>query len=114
MQSVLLMGTLLIALAAGAAHAQSPAPPAEERNSPATQISPRSGSSGNPAASIAPNKVTSKEVDAAFERADANRDGRLDRREAEQFPAVAQRFDQIDSNRDGFVSREELRVMTGS
>jgi EF hand len=48
------------------------------------------------------------DLDAAFARADLNRDGKLSRIEAEHFPAMAQRFDQIDSNRDNFISRDEF------
>lgn len=59
-------------------------------------------------------KVTSAQIDAAFNRADTNGDGKLDRREAELFPAVAERFEQIDTNHDSFISREELRQMSGS
>lgn len=111
LHSVLLVAVVVMAMASAAAHAQSPAPAAAERNSPPSQMSPQV-SAGN-AGAIPANKVTSKDVDAAFDRADTNRDGKLDRREAEHFPAVAQRFDQIDSNKDGYVSREELKNMAG-
>ena len=118
MHSVLLMGTLLMALAA-TAHAQSAAPEAENRNSPALQVSPPPGTQlprpavQDNAAAIAPNKVTARDIDAAFDRADANGDGKLDRTEAGHFPAVGQRFDQIDTNKDGYISRQELKTMTG-
>lgn len=104
--SLLLMAMLVVVLAAGA-HAQTPASAAAERNSPPSRISPQT------AASIPANSVSGKDVDAAFDRADSNRDGKLDRREAENFPAVAQRFDRIDSNHDSFVSREELKKTVG-
>jgi hypothetical protein len=114
-QKALLTGSLVLALVlafGAAAHAQSPAPAAEERTSPATQMSPQT-SSGNPAAPT-PGKVTSKDVDEAFARADVNHDNKLDRREAELFTAVAQRFEQLDNNNDNFVSRDELRKMADS
>ena len=66
------------------------------------------------AGGIPQNKVSSKEVDAAFDRADTNKDGRLDRKEAEKMPAVAKNFDQVDSNHDGFISRDELNRLAGS
>lgn len=119
MHSVLLMGTLVMALAA-TAHAQSAAPEAENRNSPALQVSPPAGTQParpavqDNASAIAPNRVTTRDVDAAFDRADTNKDGRLDRTEAGHFPAVGQRFDQIDTNKDGYISRQELKAMTGS
>lgn len=49
-----------------------------------------------------------QDIDAAFDRADLNGDGKLDRTEAARFPVIEQRFDQIDSDRDQSVSREEF------
>lgn len=48
-------------------------------------------------------------IDAAFDRADANGDGKLSREEAQRLPAVAERFDEIDSNGDRLLSREEFQ-----
>ena len=45
---------------------------------------------------------------AAFERADANRDGQLSAQEARQLPAISQRFEEIDSDRNGQLSRAEF------
>ena len=59
-------------------------------------------------------RVGSKSADAAFNRADTNRDGRLDREEAEHFPVLSQRFDVIDTNRDSFISREEFNQAEGN
>lgn len=112
--ALLLTGSLLIVSVLGAAaHAQSTAPPAEDRTSPATQMSPRTAE-GSPPIAVTPRNVTSKDVDEAFGRADVNSDGRLDRREAELFAPVGQRFEELDSNNDNYVSREELRKMAGS
>jgi Ca2+-binding EF-hand superfamily protein len=47
-------------------------------------------------------------VQAAFERADANRDGQLSAQEARQLPAISQRFEEIDSDRNGPLSRAEF------
>ena len=60
------------------------------------------------AGAVPAGKVTSMDLDAAFNRADVNRDGKLNRAESEHFPMVAQRFEQIDSNHDSFISREEF------
>jgi hypothetical protein len=110
MRSVLLIGALSVA--AIAAHAQTPAatPSHTSPANPPTQMSPQ-GPAGN-AGRVPANKTSSKDVDAAFDKADANHDGRLNRKEAEDFPAVAQRFEQLDSNHDTFVSRDELAKAT--
>ena len=59
-------------------------------------------------------RADSKSADAAFDRADVNRDGRLSREEAEHFPVLSQRFDVIDTNRDSFISREEFNQAVGN
>jgi EF hand len=59
-------------------------------------------------------RAASKSIDAAFNRADSNRDGRLNRTEAEHFPVLSQRFDVIDLNRDSFLSREEFDQSVGN
>ena len=64
--------------------------------------------------SIPANRATSKDVDAAFDRADTNKDGKLSREEAENLQSVAQRFERIDTDRDTFISREELMKFSGS
>ncbi len=108
MRSVLLVAALAVG-AMGATHAQTATPPAASSSSPASQMSPPAAGAG-----VAQNKASSKDVDAAFARTDANKDGKLDRKEAENLPAVAQRFDQIDANHDGFVSREEFNKAAGA
>ena len=106
-----LRGVLLVAALAvgtvGAARAQT-APP-----SPASPTSPPSQMA--PSTAVPQNRTTPQDVEAAFGRADANKDGKLDRQEAEHLPAVAQRFDQIDANHDTFISLAELtKAATGS
>ena len=64
-----------------------------------------------PAAHVAqatPAAPASSSVDQAFDRADANGDGKLTLREAERFPAVAERFSQFDQDKNGSLSREEF------
>jgi len=101
---------LLAAFAVGtaAAQAQVPASPASP-NSPPSRTAP----SGNLAQAIPQNKTTSRDLEAAFNRADTNRDGKLNHQEAEHFPAVAQRFELIDADRDTFISREEFSKAAG-
>jgi Ca2+-binding EF-hand superfamily protein len=58
-------------------------------------------------------KAMSPEMMAAFERADANKDGKLDRKEAEAMPEIAQRFEMLDTNKDGALSIEEFAKAAG-
>jgi hypothetical protein len=51
---------------------------------------------------------TRQDIDAAFGRADTNKDAKLSRQESARFPAVEQRFEQIDIDQDDAVSREEF------
>jgi len=44
----------------------------------------------------------------AFARADANGDGQLTLREAERYPAIAERFQQLDRDQNGSLSPEEF------
>lgn len=51
--------------------------------------------------------------DAAFQEADKNGDGKLDKEEAAASNALlAQRFDSIDSDQDGFITPDEIRAAT--
>ena len=58
--------------------------------------------------------ASAKELDAAFAKADTNKDGKLDKKEAQMMPSVADRFEQLDVNGDGFISREEFNKAAGS
>jgi hypothetical protein len=94
-RSVLLLAALTIGTAF-AAHAQTGgAAPAPVQAAP-TQAAPTRAA------------PTAQDINAAFDRADINQDGKLTKQESARFPAVEQRFDQIDSNRDQAVSREEF------
>ena len=52
--------------------------------------------------------VANSTSDKAFDRADANGDGKLTLREAERYPAVAEHFSQFDRDKNGSLSREEF------
>jgi len=113
LRSVLLVAALAVG-AAGAARAQTAPPSPASPTSPPSQMAP-SGTSSGSAGTVPQNRTTSKDVEAAFNRADTNKDGKLDRQEAEHLPAVAQRFEQIDANHDSFISLAELtKAATGS
>ena len=108
------MGSLLLAAAvawgaAGAVQAQTAAPAAASPASPPSQMS-----SGSTAGAVPANKATAKEAEAAFVRADVDKDGKLSRQEAESLPELAARFEQIDTNHDGYISRAEFTKATGS
>ncbi|WP_180125871.1 hypothetical protein [Rhodoferax sp. BLA1] len=53
-----------------------------------------------------------KDLLAAFDPADANKDGVLSLTEAEAIPGLVANFDAVDSNRDGRVSKPELAKVT--
>jgi hypothetical protein len=53
-----------------------------------------------------------KELLAAFDPADANKDGVLSLIEAEAIPGLVANFDAVDSNKDGLVSKQELAKVT--
>lgn len=102
---------LLAALVMGTAHsarAQTPAAAAGSAYSPPSQTAMSVTS-----VAIPPGKAP-HDLDAAFKRADANRDGQLNRQEIEHFPALDHRFEQLDSNSDGALSPDEFRQAAGS
>ncbi|SFU72971.1 EF hand [Polaromonas sp. YR568] len=110
LRSVLLVAALAVG-AAGAVRAQTAPPSPASPTSPPSKVAP-AAASGN-AGAVPQNRATTQDVEAAFNRADVNRDGKLDRQEAEHFPAVAQRFEQIDTNHDTFISLAELAKAAG-
>ena len=71
-------------------------------------------STAAPMAAAPLTSASAKDIDAAFAKADVNKDGKLDKKEAEMMPAIAERFTQLDANADGFVSREEFGKAAGS
>ena len=102
-RSVMLFATLALG-AAAAFHAH--AAPGAEVN---TVIGPA------PAAHTAPSKFSAgpdgpspSATRAAFDRADANHDGKLSAKEAATLPAIGNRFEALDKNKDGFLSHEEF------
>jgi EF hand len=94
-------GAVLALLAASTVWAQSTAPAAGAMP-PSTTAPPAA------AQAPAPKPMSAKEMDAAFTKADGNKDGKLDRIEAEKFAGLPARFDQADADGDKMVSKAEL------
>ena len=76
--------------------------PAASVSTPSTQLA-----QAQPATPGAP-ATANPTPDQAFDRADANGDGKLTLREAERYPAVAEHFSQFDRDKNGSLSREEF------
>ncbi|WP_232521661.1 EF-hand domain-containing protein [Paracidovorax citrulli] len=47
---------------------------------------------------------------ASFDRADADKDGKLSAQEAARLPAISQHFKELDTNHDGALSRTEFEA----
>jgi EF hand len=92
-----MMFTLIAALFALSAHAQTAAPaaPAQATAPPATTVA-------------AGPKYATKDIALAFSLIDANKDGKISRDEAAGFRGVARHFDEADTNKDQMLSREEF------
>ncbi len=102
----LIAGAVVTLLSAGAVWAQTPAP-ATGGGAPPAMEKPAGAA---PAPAEKP--MTSKEMMAAFTKADANKDGKLDKMESEGVPGLAARFEQIDADGDKFVSKAEFEKAT--
>lgn len=63
-------------------------------------------SAEKPAAAEKP--MSSKDMMAAFTKSDANKDGKLDKAEAEGVPGLGARFEQIDADGDKLISKAEF------
>ena len=55
-------------------------------------------------------RYTTSSAAAAFDRADADRNGMLSPQEASTFPAIGERFQALDKNQDKMLSREEFEA----
>jgi EF hand len=111
MRSILLIATF--AVSAASAYAQTSGGPSQNNPVAITAAADR-GDRPTEGATQVNARAGSNSLDAAFNRADTNRDGRLNREEAEHFPMLSQRFDMIDVNRDSFISRDEFNQAAGN
>ena len=116
MRSILLIATFAVSVAGGACAQTSARVGLNDpvAVSAAADRGERPTDGGGVQATPVNTRASSRSAEAAFNRADTNRDGRLNREEAEHFPALSQRFDVIDANRDSFISREEFNQAAGN
>jgi EF hand len=112
-QAGLVFSLLALAAAAGSAAAQtSPLPALPGQTQAFMQPTAASGESARDTTML--QRGGGSAIDAAFNRADRDGDGRLSRQEAEHFPALALSFEQIDRNHDSYISREEFNSAVGN
>jgi hypothetical protein len=102
--------TVLVSLATLAlgAQAQSTPAPAEMPKAPSAQAPAMPPGGSTPTAQGA--ATAGNPVKMAFQRTDANTDGRLSREEATSLPAVAENFNRLDKDSDGFISAAEFEA----
>jgi EF hand len=112
MRSVLVIATFAASAAMACAQTNARPPTLADQNHPGTMTPAADRSEG--VATQLTTRSSAKSLDAAFNRADTNRDGRLNRQEAGHFPVLSPRFDVIDLNRDSFISREEFHRAAGN
>lgn len=93
------------AAAVGSAHAQSGPSSA---SMPGTTTGKPPVSAAAPAGPVMRTPLSNATASMAFDRADANHDGKLSAQEAAQLPAIGQRFKELDTDRNGSLSRTEF------
>jgi hypothetical protein len=108
-------GAAIILLVCSTVSAQSTAPAAGSTAPAAGGAAPTAGGTAPYTAAPmampatpAQKSMTSKDMAALFTKADVNKDGKLDRVEAENFPGLSARFEQVDTDADKMVSKAEL------
>ena len=109
LRSVMLFSALAVGVAI-ASHAQSSWQPSHGSD---TGASAAQMARADAVDVMAANRSSNRELDAAFNRADTNGDGKMSREEARHFPAIEPGFEQLDLNRDRFISRDEFMKAAG-
>ena len=103
-RSVMLFAAITLGGGAGALQAQAQTPAATTASRAAAPTRPGDANysfgpgTGNP----------SKAATTAFNRADADKNGKLSEKEAAQLPAIANRFQELDKDKDGALSPAEF------
>lgn len=103
-RSVMLFAALSLG-GAGVMHAQAQAPHSSPTFGPASKAAAPTSSPYSIGPAAANPSVAAA---AAFDRADANKDGQLSAKEAKQLPAISQRFKELDTDNNGSLSRTEF------
>ncbi len=103
-RSVMLFAAISLG-GAGALQAQGQTSSPSPQFGPAEKSAPQAGSNY----SIGPGSNSSSVASAeAFNRADTNKDGQLNAKEATTLPAIGQRFKELDTDQNGTLSRDEF------
>lgn len=102
-RSVMLFAAISLGSVAAMAQTSTPAAPPSQAS-----FGAGSGPATGVQAAPAPSSAGANEVQAAFDRADTNWDGKLSKKEAEALPAVSSNFAQIDADKNGSLSRDEF------
>lgn len=102
-RSVLLFAALTLG-AAAALHAQT-----QPVTQAAASFGPASSAPAAPSKSpVGPAAKPSAATQAAFDKADANHDGKLSPQETTTLPAIGKRFKPLDADKNGFLSPAEF------
>jgi hypothetical protein len=103
-RSVMLFAAIALG-GAGALQAQGQTSSSSPQFGPAEKSAPQTGLKfpAGPSSSSSPVAAS-----AAFDRADTNKDGQLNAKEAAKLPAIGQRFKEIDTDQNGSLSRKEF------
>ena len=103
-RSVMLFAAISLG-GAGALQAQGQTSAPSPQFGPSEKTAPQTGSKFSSGPGPSSSNVGSA---AAFDRADANKDGQLSAKEAAKLPAIGQRFKELDTDQNGTLSRDEF------